>query len=135
MLRAIGHILRNVDAKQYNEQFSAVLQSKYNHWRKNEPIFRDFIEKERNEILKEYVSSIDIESVTKKRRLVTSNGLRLVTNSGQQLSVNITMKELVKNKGHLAGETPIKVLNNALNWWDKELSELECLTRSKTIAK
>jgi hypothetical protein len=57
MLRAIGHVLRNVDAKQREDNFRNALEDRFKLW-KQDPIFINFIERERNNILKEYESSL-----------------------------------------------------------------------------
>ena len=60
ILRAVGHTLRNIDASRSLSLQSAI-DSAWNRW-KTEPfqhlIFHEFIEKERNTVLKQYRSSL-----------------------------------------------------------------------------
>ncbi|WP_063659667.1 hypothetical protein [Aliivibrio fischeri] len=130
LLRAIGHVLHKVDQPKYDDFFSTQLDEKYKFWIKHEPIFKDFIDKERNKIVKEYASSLDVEEIVKEKVLVTNSGLRIVTNSGQSILATTTLRSLVKARGHLAGKTPISVLNSALIWWNEQLDYFEGLARN-----
>ncbi|HHG3271602.1 TPA: hypothetical protein ACPVX0_004743, partial [Vibrio parahaemolyticus] len=127
LLRAIGHVLDKVDKHKYDVEFERELSQRFSKW-KSVPIFRDFIDEERNQILKEYKSSVEVNSTKKVFALVTSDGRRLVTSTGQSLTGVSTLRELVKAKGAYTGASPITVLENAIQWWDTELLNLESFT-------
>lgn len=124
MLRAIGHVLKKVDSKTRGDAFNHALDTRYEHW-KREPIFADFIERERNIILKVYESSLTEQEIIEESFLITESGDQLVTESGDELVVMTAITTLVKGSGAFSGEKPAYVLSKALAWWDKELSELE----------
>ncbi|EOV9244931.1 hypothetical protein ACN5YO_004506 [Vibrio parahaemolyticus] len=127
LLRSIGHVLHKVDSKKYSDVFRKQLDESYKHWKENEPIFRDFIEKERNEILKEYSFSLEVEETIKRKQIVTKNGRALVTGKGSKLVAKVSLTSLVKSKGYLSGDTPLSALNEALDWWDNQLKKFESL--------
>ncbi|ELB7608842.1 TPA: hypothetical protein KD105_004585 [Vibrio parahaemolyticus] len=123
-LRAIGHVLHKVDAEKYSPEFSSQLNERYKRW-KHEPIFKDFINEERNKILKEYDSTVEPQEVKKTKALATSSGLLLATRSGNILGATVTLRKFVKARGYRAGKSPVIVLSQALEWWDCELKEME----------
>ena len=89
MLRAIGHVLHKVDADERGNNFRDVLDKRFKLW-KQDPIFTDFIERERNNILKEYQSSLSEYTITEDDFLITESGDRLVTESGDAIIVGTT---------------------------------------------
>lgn len=59
LLRAVGHVLTKVDSQ--TERVRTVSDRLYQEWRSDDPaheIFREFVEKERNSVLKEYAIGI-----------------------------------------------------------------------------
>jgi hypothetical protein len=55
LIRAVGHVLDKVDGR--DPQVSAAARAAYKKWKSEAPeheIFREFVERERNSILKEY---------------------------------------------------------------------------------
>ena len=58
LLRAVGHVLRNVDGRTPRAQ--AAINAAYDSWKAKPEhlVFREFIERERNNILKEYRLSV-----------------------------------------------------------------------------
>ena len=124
MLRAIGHVIYNVDSKNRTDDFRLELKKRYKRW-KTESTFCDFIEKERNNILKEYESSLTKTAREECFSLVTESGDRLVTESGNPLVGVSVISEIVKTKGAFVGTSPVDLVTQALKWWDTELSDLE----------
>ena len=122
LLRAIGHVLNKIDVKSRSPDFEKAVQARYNNWKSNK-IFSEFIQDERNAILKEYDSSLEVmpQSVTHN---VTYRGEQ-VTHKGVNVVHTVTILQLVKFKGAFAGESPVEVLEKALQWWQRELNELE----------
>jgi hypothetical protein len=125
MLRSIGHVLHKVDAKTYGTAFADQLKTRYEQW-KQEPVFADFIERERNIILKEYDSSLEVQSTTEDDYLLLENGGRLLLEDGGSIIIGTTtITTLIKARGVFAGSSPLTVLSDALAWWDQELSHFE----------
>ena len=125
MLRAVGHVLKNVDAGQRSKAFQNDLASRYRKW-KNDPVFSDFIEKERNLILKEYESALGEENREERSHLLLESGDFLLTESGQRLIIGTSItSRMVKSKGAYANSSPVDVVDAALQWWNTELNELE----------
>ena len=125
MLRAIGKVLQEVDSKNRSVLFSEKLASKWKEWKTDE-IFSSFIKPERDLLLKEYESSLG-ETIKNETFNIVHNG-PTVTHKGSPVIHTSTVTELVKQHGVFPNQSPILVLNNALEWWDKQLSELEQTT-------
>jgi hypothetical protein len=121
LLRAIGHVLHKVDAKFFNSELKIELDRHFQCWKSSDPIFKDFIEKERNLILKEYDATVEIKECEEVVDLISSDGFRLFSSDGFQLKARTTLKSLVKAKGYCEGESPISILNEAIEWWDENL--------------
>ena len=122
LLRVIGHVLHKIDVQSKSPNFKEAVQIRYEEWKSNE-VFSEFIKDERNTILKEYDSSLE-EKYQSETHNVTHYGQQ-VTYNGENVVHTVTISQLVKSKGPFAGESPVEVLEMALQWWQKELSELE----------
>ena len=123
MLRAIGHVMDKVDRKNQPESFSIALDIAYEEWRKL-PIFKNFINEERNSILKEYSFTIEPTSIDKTFYLVDSDGHYLVDGSQHLVSYE-TVSDLIKTNGYDTSQHPSLILEEALIWWNEELTKLE----------
>jgi hypothetical protein len=123
LLRAIGHVLHKVDSANFTSEKCELLKSSFTNWKSNEPIFRDFIEQERNNVLKEYSMTTEIVSEKQISSLVLSDGSSLELSNGESLEVSVTIENFVKCKGHRQGETPISTLDEALDWWAIQLDK------------
>ncbi len=107
LLRAVGHVLKNVDG-----QSLAALQAIDARWkvwcddRLTHAVFWEFIEKERNLVLKEY----ELGS-TAPQYLLAEDGRRLGLEDGS---------------GFLLLEPPdVGRVDDALDWWERELDAIE----------
>jgi hypothetical protein len=107
LLRAVGHVLRKVDGRQPAAR--AAIDARWKVWqgdRETHEVFWEFIEKERNLVLKEY----EIGS-TAPQYLLTEDGHRLSLEDGS---------------GFLLLETPdIERIDDATAWWARELTAIE----------
>lgn len=124
MLRAIGHVLEKVDSPGGGTAFKELLKEKYDHWKEVE-IFRDFIELERNAIIKEYRSSLTVKEQCKVVKLVTVDHRTLKSKDGFSLHSTESITEFIKGSGLGSEKSPLTTLNRALEWWDTQLKELE----------
>jgi hypothetical protein len=104
LLRAVGHVLNKVDSRRSRYLADSIRQA-YSTW-KLEPhrhrIFHDFIEKERNEIIKEY--RIDPAILPVQKAADAAPGLLLV---GDQAL------------------TPSAAIASAIRWWEEQLTIIE----------
>jgi hypothetical protein len=125
LLRAVGHVLHKVDSQKFTAALSNTLNAQFKQWKSEEAIFRDFIEKERNSIVKEYDLTVQVSEYQEPVTFMTSDGCRFITSDEHTLCLNMTLKELVKARGHGEGNTPLSVLDEAIEWWKSKLKLFE----------
>ena len=119
LARSVGYVLWNVDVRDGRADRSAA-RKLFDEWKvrenKEHEIFRDFIELERNSVLKEYESSVYPENeiwllageeAFEERFLLGSNLFRPI------------------EFGLYEGEDARYVIHLAIDWWDKQLCRLE----------
>ncbi len=124
LLRAVGHVLYKVDLVSLNSEKKAKSDAIFVQM-KNEPIFDDFIDKERNLILKEYTSLIDAVEKEKTFNLVTESGDRLVSEDGDILIGSSFEECIEKIDGFSKGNSPYQIISNAIEWWEGILCKYE----------
>ena len=126
-MRAVGHVLKKVDGN--NPAIGGLIDQRYVHWKSNRmehAIFWNFIEKERNNILKEYRfnlhpgEDVDVAVMTTLRDPETG-GTRQAAGVFQ-LDENVYRPII---DGFREGEDARDVYREALDWWDAELSFIE----------
>ncbi len=113
LLRAVGHVLGKVDSKQSAEAKIAI-DALYNSWKtnsKDHAIFWEFIEEERNLVLKEY-------------ELRYGDRATLVVNTASgtnafELGDNLFCPML---DGPFAGQDGRDVIETAISWWESQLA-------------
>ena len=118
-MRTVGHVLKNVDAK-VSDQRRAAIDSAWCRWqsqRAKHAIFWEFIEAERNLILKEYEMRIDIGNHEVVSRDPISGEPSLET-LGPEYYIPLT-------DGPFAGHDARELVREALKWWDEELAAIE----------
>ena len=119
LLRTVGHVLKNVDAK-LSDQRRTAIERAWGRWqaqRAKHAIFWEFIEAERNLILKEYEIRIDIGNHDVVSRDPIS-GAPSVETLGPEYYIPLT-------EGPFAGQDARELVRDALNWWDEELAAIE----------
>lgn len=128
LLRAVGHVLLNVD-QAADEKLAKIANAAHRRWKSDDPthaVYREFILKERNNILKEYRSKVHpLETVPVAVRLTLMNSqtgkisyLDQAADMDEQL-----FRPLVEGYGE--GEDARDVFEEAVDWWDCELSAIE----------
>ncbi len=122
LLRAVGHVLRNVDSRENKEISTRLFES----W-KREPIFSEFIEKERNEILKQYEHRIELAESGVPIYLNIGGGDRLLLDatSGDILLVGQIDDQFDKSTGYGEGGSACEVIDRAICWWGEKLDEFD----------
>ena len=117
LVRAIGHVLKNADGQ---AQLKPAVESAYKQW-KDEPekhkIFWEFIEQERNRVLKEYELNFDSNPVV---AVFAGKSKELVDLSTLSDNFYCPIAE-----GPFAGDDIRDVLEDAITWWDAELTQIE----------
>ncbi|WP_171167305.1 hypothetical protein [Ruegeria sp. HKCCA0370] len=135
LLRVFGHVLHKVDCNKFPE-IGAEVERRFQRWKKGEGrdlIFAEFIEKERNLILKEYAPnwSPDNEVELKWRTLPAGP---YASEESKQFSAALfkglegrTMKAILMPTGPFAGWSFDELLSEAASWWMQQLFEIELL--------
>ena len=126
-LRMVGHVLHKVDQPKYpnnQKQFDDIYSNK-----KNESIFKNFIEQERNNALKGYqIDLIESEnSVEVEMGLLLEDGDRFLTESGDRFILEGTEKVIhfaKKTNESNDEERPDYWIDKAIEWWEIYLTEL-----------
>jgi hypothetical protein len=137
LIRAVGHVLDKVDGK--SKKVKDASRAAYARWTGNaaeHEIFREFIERERNIILKEYDFNLHPGEevpvaipVTLKR---LSDGAIVQAATVFPLDNNIYRPLL---DGVREGDDARDVLSDAIEWWERELAAIEheiATTQSKS---
>lgn len=121
LLRAVGHVLDKVDGAK-STAVRAVAKSFHQAWKvaDEHAIFRDFIERERNSILKEYASEITEGPVPIMAYLQSQDGFDVV----RQFLIEENLYRPM-SAGTFEGEDGRTLLDEAIEWWAKQLDEID----------
>lgn len=117
LARAVGHVLQKVDGERDAEVKKAV-SAAYALWKSNRAgnaIFWDFIEEERNQVLKQYEIGFFAGPVD-----VLAGG------EAHTLDKNLFCP---LTEGSFAGEDCRDVLEQAIGWWEQQLATIEASLR------
>ncbi|MBY6153383.1 hypothetical protein KUV47_09190 [Vannielia litorea] len=113
LIRAVGHILHKVDGKDGGIREFA--ERSYQAWKAKDEhaIFRDFIERERNNILKEYGFGYD-----------PAEAFGVVAEEG---SIHFLDENIYRpiTEGYGQGEDTRDVYREAIDWWRTQLDEID----------
>jgi hypothetical protein len=114
LIRTVGHVLRNVDGKQH-PALMEIITRRFDQWkldRAKARVFWEFIETERNSILKEYDLRFDFAP------MVTTADADHAWRIGSNLYCPVA-------EGAYAGEDVRDILREAVAWWKEELATIE----------
>ena len=127
LIRAVGHVLHKVDGK--SPPVRTASSAAYPRWMGAAPeheIFREFIVKERNTILKEYDFNLHPGEEVQVAIPVTlqrvSDGMIVEAATVFPLDENIYRPLM---DGFREGEDARDVLSEAIEWWELELADIE----------
>lgn len=115
LLRAVGHVLDKVDAAA-----DAGLRRRLDvRWpaARETPIFRDFVEKDRNQFLKTY------QPMPRRAVITSRDGKVLMSRGGAPLITS----GLYVMEGPFQGRGAVDVAGEAVAWWERELAALTCV--------
>ena len=120
LVRAVGHVLWKVDGRMIPEARDA-FRAAYGSWKSEQQpdhlVFREFIVRERDNILKEYRMHV----------LDSSEVAVVVGDSEAGYTTDILDDNLFRptEEGFRVGEDARDVYREAIQWWDEQLTRLE----------
>lgn len=113
--RAIGHVLQKVDAAS-SPKMARAIDAAYRGWKtrpQDNPVFFEFVEEERNAVLKEY----EFGFLSGPVELVVAQSGEMST-LGDNLFVPLS-------QGRFAGEDCRDVLGTSIEWWHSQLDLID----------
>jgi hypothetical protein len=119
LLRAVGHVLHEVDGKR-DPRLQAIIRQ---HWNHPPPsIFSDFIKRERDSILKEYRTNAGLGVTVRPGtvHLDLKTGEQTMRTPSRPNLYDYTMKA-----GTYKGRDQRHVAQEAIDWWESHLSRIE----------
>ena len=128
LIRTVGSVLDKVDGD-LDAAIKAASNTRYREWRtgtgQNE-MFTEFIEKERNNLLKEYKTDVhplpEIQMALQTTLRRVSDGAPLTVSDIVELDKNIYRPIL---DGPWEGDDARDVLSAAIDWWQRELNLID----------
>jgi hypothetical protein len=129
LLRAVGHVLKKVDAKGSPAVAKAV-DFAWKRWRADpggNAIFWQFIETERNSVLKTYEFGLDPEPSYR----LAEDGSRILAEDGSALLLEGQL--WLTTPGPFSGMSGWQLVNDALAWWERELQVIEQAAASSGV--
>lgn len=127
LLRAVGHVLVKVDGE--DEKLRVLIDAAYGCWKTNRTdnaIFWNFIEEERNNVLKEYKFNLDpreeIDVVIMPA--VQQPGIDRLSQDPQVFQIGGDIYRPIVD-GFGKGEDAREIYREALDWWNAQLTLLE----------
>lgn len=117
LLRAVGHVLNKVDGER-GGALKGAIETRWQLWQNERGanrIFWDFIEAERNSVLKAYEFGYREDDVEIER--VAPDGTRVVHSNVPFISA--------LRVGPFAGQPGLEVAREALAWWEHQLDAIE----------
>lgn len=121
LLRTIGHVLKKVD-HQLSEDHARAIDDAWQRWqaqREANAIFWEFIDAERNLVLKEYEIRADFGP---HKIVVPEDG------PAEDLHELGPEYYIAVSSGYFEGEDCRELARDALRWWDEELREIEIVS-------
>ncbi|MET2829796.1 hypothetical protein [Mesorhizobium shangrilense] len=138
LIRAVGHVLDKVDGE--DPIIKQAASAAFKQWKGADPrheIFREFIERERNNLLKEYRSDVhpdaEVALAFEFSAQPASGGVPVRYAQIAEIDENIYRPFL---GGAWEGIDARDVLSDAIEWWDGELTAIELeVARKRSGAK
>jgi hypothetical protein len=127
LIRAVGHVLANVDGA--DPIIGNATDAAFRRWKSadlDHEIFREFIERERNNLLKEYHSDVHpLSEVSLAFELLAkpiAGGDSIVIRDVAEIDENIYRPML---DGPWEGDDARDVLTAAIEWWERQLDAID----------
>ncbi len=115
LLHSVGDVLKKVDTEG-NPDLDEIVDRAFDSWKKDHKIFSEFIEEERNNVLKEY-------------KFGTSIGV-IVDVPCQEIGKKEQETGSVEYTHHYKGWDPQDVVEEAIRWWEDRLGEIDSLAQN-----
>lgn len=121
LLRTVGHVLDKVDGAA-DPRVKQLAKEKFSNWKvaDEHAIFRDFIELERNSILKEYELSITEGPIPIVAHLQRGDGFDVI----RQFLIEENLYRPISG-GVYDGEDGRTLIDDAIQWWRVQLGEID----------
>lgn len=122
LLRTVGHVLNNVDgaALPAVKVLANQLHAEWKDTATAHAVFRDFIERERNSILKEYSFTMTEGPVPLLAYLQNGDGFDVIRQALIEENIYRPMSD-----GPYEGEDGRTVLDDAIEWWTQQLARID----------
>lgn len=134
LIRAVGHVLTKVDGA--NETVKKVADEAFRRWKSDDPahdIFRDFIERERNNLLKEYCTDVhplaNVMLAFEFTAAPVEGGDPVIVRDVAEIDENIYRPMI---DGPWEGNDARDVLSLAIEWWQRELDAIDAEVNRRT---
>jgi len=142
LLRAVGHVLKNVDGKK-SVPLLDVIKEKFSELKGTEPdpvIFWGFIENERNNVLKEYLFAVRGNHTIEIPGYDPLRPPSPVLPPGRSIGVGADPPDprfriSPLEHGPFAGQDPVQVVRQAIQFWRAYLDEIDRLTEERERGK
>ncbi|WP_146190137.1 hypothetical protein [Methylosinus sporium] len=127
LIRAVGHVLDKVDGEQ--PPIKAAAKAAFARWKADDSshaIFREFIESERNNILKRYESKVHPLSEVPVAIFLTLS--QPETGEIKQIGFDELLGETIFKPivdGYGEGEDARDIYRDAISWWERELQAID----------
>ena len=121
LVRAVGHVLRNIDGK--DSRIKRAASAAFDEWkqrRRENAIFWEFIEEERNLLLKEYRFGVDLRDEIPIIALSATG----VDSDPKLFSLDDNLYRPVHH-GQWQSEDARDVYAEAIAWWEEQLGDIE----------
>jgi hypothetical protein len=119
LLRAVGHVLRNIDGKS-TDKHAKVIEAAWVEWKTNEnehAIFWNFIQAERNNLLKQYAFGVEPEPTL----IVADSGAQVVAEGGDKVVGDDYFRLSLEC---FEGQEGRDVVLEAIDWWKARLDKI-----------
>ena len=129
LLRAVGHVLLKVDGQ--TPQAREAIKAVYESWKVKQSehrVFREFIKKERDYMLKEYRLNVLDSAETGVAVVIGDSDAEHITDETPFVLDENLFRPVTAGFG--AGEDARDVYREAIRWWEAELSRLEAVLNS-----
>lgn len=138
LIRAVGHVLDKVDGS--NPVVKQIAKESFSKWKVDDEhlIFPEFIERERNILLKEYNSDVHpLEEVPMALEMV----LQPLSEGNQKAQKTVTLGDIINLgenlyrpmfEGPWQGADSRDIYQKAIEWWEKQLDSIDRQVKSKT---
>lgn len=125
LIRAVGHVLDKVDGK--NAEIKSIASALFKSWKHGDQniIFRDFIDQERNSVLKEYTFNLHpLEKVDVAISVKLRNSDGEIIDSSEVFGIGENIYRPMLGE-YRSGDDARDVYSDAIEWWELQLNTID----------